>query len=269
MGPRVAVPSVRPRASGPGAGPSALWTAVQFLTRLPAPGPHAASAAQVGAALPYFPAVGLLLGLGLVALDAALGTVLAPPVVDALLVATLVVLSGALHLDGLVDTWDAVAAPVSPQARLALMHDSRARDAGTLAACLLVLAKFAALRALPAAVRGPALLAAPLLARWAIVMAYWAYPYARRTPGASLALKAQATTPRVAAATLFTLVVLAVIVGPAAVLVLATVALGVHLLATWLQTRLPGLTGDTYGAIAEIVEAAALVLVPLAMGGYA
>src|SRR5207248_107480 len=81
-------------------------------------------------------------------------------------------------------------------------------------ACLVVLAKFAALGTLPAAVHAPALLAAPLLGRWAIVVAYWAYPYARRTPGASLALKAQATAPRAAAATLFALVVLVLTLGP-------------------------------------------------------
>jgi cobalamin synthase len=45
-------------------------------------------------------------------------------------------------------------------------------------------------------------------------------------------------------------------------------------LATWLLGRtimamIPGLTGDTYGAIAELVETLALVLVPLVTGGYA
>ena len=201
-------------------------------------------------------------------LDAVLRPLLAPPVVDALLVTTLVVLSGALHLDGLVDTCDAVCAPAGPETRLALMHDSRAHDAGTIAACLLLLAKFAALRALPATARVPALLAAPLLARWAIVVAYWAYPYARSTPGASLALKTHASTARVAAATLFTLAALVLAIGPGALLVLGGAGLAIHLLAAFIRTRLPGLTGDTYGAIAELVETLALVLVPLALGGY-
>jgi adenosylcobinamide-GDP ribazoletransferase len=244
-------------------------TALQFLTRLPAPYPHAASAAQLGAALVYFPAVGALVGLLLVALDAALQPLLAPPVVDALLVATLVVVSGALHLDGLVDTSDAVCARATPAARLALMHDSRAHAPGTIVACLVILAKFAAFGALPAAARAPALLVAPLLGRWAIVAAYWAYPYARQTPGASLALKAQATAPRAAAATLFALVVLALALGPASLLVLAGAGAAVHLLATAFRARLPGLTGDTYGAIAELVETLTIVLVPLAVTRYA
>jgi adenosylcobinamide-GDP ribazoletransferase len=171
-----------------------FWFALQFLTRLPTPRLHATTAAQLGSALPYFPVVGLLLGGVLVALDAALRPLLAPSVVDALLVASLVVLSGALHLDGLVDTTDALCTTATPAARLALMHDSRAHDAGTLAACFLLLIKFTALQVLPAEARVPALLAAPLLGRWANVAAYWGYPYARRTPGASLALKQHATT---------------------------------------------------------------------------
>jgi adenosylcobinamide-GDP ribazoletransferase len=242
---------------------------LQFLTRLPAPRPHAASADHLGVALPYFPVVGLLLGAMLVALDLALRALLAPAVVDALLVGALVVLSGALHLDGLVDTCDAVCTSATPEARLALMHDSRAHDAGTVAACLLLLGKFAALQALPGAARLPALLLAPLLARWAIVVAYWGYPYARRTPGASLALKRQATTPRLLAATAAALVALGLAVGLAGPLVLAASGLAIHLAASFVRARLPGLTGDTYGAIAELVEALALILVPLALGGYA
>jgi adenosylcobinamide-GDP ribazoletransferase len=241
---------------------------VQFLTRLPAPRPHAPSAAQLGGALPYVPAVGLLLGALLVGLDLALRPLLAPAVVDALLVGALVVLSGALHLDGLVDTCDAVCTTATPQARLALMHDSRAHDPGTIAACLLLLGKFAALQVLPDAVRLPVLLVAPLLGRWAIVAAYSAYPYARQTAGASLALKAGATTPRLLAATGFTLAALWLALGLVAPLALAGAALGVHLLASAIRTRLPGLTGDTYGAIAELVEVLALALVPLAVGGY-
>jgi adenosylcobinamide-GDP ribazoletransferase len=245
-----------------------FWIALQFLTRLPAPSPHVPSASYLGAALPYFPAVGLLLGGLLVALDAVLRPILAPAVIDALLVTALVVLSGALHLDGLVDTCDAVCARATPEARLALMHDSRAHDAGTVAACFVLLAKFAALQALPPAARTAALLAAPLLGRWAIVAAYWAYPYARTTPGASLALKAQATTPRLLAATAFAAAALLAAGGPLALIALGGAAATVHLLATWLRTRLPGLTGDAYGAIAELVETLTLVLIPLALTPY-
>jgi adenosylcobinamide-GDP ribazoletransferase len=238
---------------------------VQFLTRLPVPRPHVTSADQLGQALPCFPLVGLLLGAGLVALDAALRPLLADGVADALLLAALVVASGALHLDGLVDTCDAVCTRTTPEGRLALMRDSRAHDPGTVAACLLLLGKYAALQALPAPVRLPTLLVAPLLARWAIVAAYWGYPYARQTPGASLALKAGATTPRLLAATAFALAGTLAALGPAGLLAFVGVVGTVHLLACAIRTRLPGLTGDTYGAIAEIVEALALVLVPLAL----
>jgi adenosylcobinamide-GDP ribazoletransferase len=246
-----------------------FWFALQFLTRLPTPRLHATTAAQLGSALPYFPVVGLLLGLFLVALDAALRPLLAPSVVNAVLVGSLVVLSGALHLDGLVDTTDALCTTATPAARLALMHDSRAHDAGTLAACFLLLIKFAALQVLPAEVRVPALLAAPMLGRWANVAAYWRYPYARSTPGASLALKQHATTRCMVGSTAFTLGALLLIVGAPALLVLLGAGATVHALALLVRARLPGLTGDAYGAITEVTETLGLVLVPLALGGYA
>lgn len=202
------------------------------------------------------------------ALDLALRAVLAPAVVAALLVSALVLLSGALHLDGLVDTWDALCADATPAERLALMHDSRARDPGVIAACALLLGKYAAILLLPDAVRLPALLVAPLLGRWANVLAYAAYPYARATPGMSLGLKAGASAPRLLAATGFTLAALLLALGPAGALVLGGAALAVHGAAQAIRVRLPGLTGDTYGAITEGVETLALVLVPLAAGGY-
>ena len=226
------------------------------------------SATQLGAALPFFPAVGLLLGALIAAGDWALRPLLAPTVTSALCVVALVVLSGALHLDGLVDTCDALALDAAPATRLQLMRDSRARDPGALAASLLLLGKFAAIVLLPEAIRTSALLLAPLVGRWANVAAYWGYPYARRTPGASLALKQGATTSRLLVATAFTLGVLVAVLGPTGGLVLLGAAAITHLVATLSRWRLSGLTGDVYGAVTELVEACTLVLVPLAVGGY-
>lgn len=226
------------------------------------------SAAQLGVALPFFPAVGLLLGALVATGDGALRALLAPAVVSALVVVALVVLTGALHLDGLVDTCDALCLHASPAERLALMHDSRARDPGAIAACLLLLGKFAAILLLPEAVRTSALLVAPLVGRWANVAAYWGYPYARRTPGASLALKQGATGARMLAATAFTLGSLLLVLGPAGGLVLLGAAALTHGVACLSRQRLGGLTGDVYGAITELVETAALVLVPLAVSAY-
>ena len=78
--------------------------ALQFLTVLPAPR-REITAAGFGQSLTYFPLVGLILGVILLVLNFALTIILPPPVVNALLIIALVVLTGAHHLDGLIDTF--------------------------------------------------------------------------------------------------------------------------------------------------------------------
>ncbi len=90
--------------------------AVAFLTRLPVGG-GALNTQELSRAALWFPAVGLLVGGVMGGVRALAGTVLdpAPATVLALLAAMLV--TGALHEDGLADAADAIGAHVPPAAR--------------------------------------------------------------------------------------------------------------------------------------------------------
>jgi adenosylcobinamide-GDP ribazoletransferase len=82
-----------------------LLIALQFLTRLPVKAGDW-SDRDIGRSMLFYPLVGLLLGLALASVTAALHG--APPgVVAAVLLALWVVATGALHLDGLADSADA------------------------------------------------------------------------------------------------------------------------------------------------------------------
>src|SRR6266487_277320 len=96
----------------------AVPAALEFLTpiRVHAGGPLPDEA--VGSSSAFFPLVGLLLGLMLVAIDRLLTPVLPSDVVNALLVAFLAAASWLLHLDGLADTVDGVLGGRSPSRRL-------------------------------------------------------------------------------------------------------------------------------------------------------
>ena len=59
------------------------------------------------------------------------------------------------------------------------MRDPRAGSYGVVAVVLLLALKIAALGSLPPALRMPALIVAPCLGRWGIVLATGAFPYAR------------------------------------------------------------------------------------------
>src|SRR5207245_2518148 len=110
--------------------------ALQILTRLPSPVPRDRGLASVASSTGWFPAVGAALGLGLVAFDALLSPLLERPVVDGLLIALLVGVTGAFHLDGLIDSVDGLTTGPDPAHRLAAMRDAVAGSAGAVAACL-------------------------------------------------------------------------------------------------------------------------------------
>lgn len=237
-----------------------LTAAFGFLTCLPVPNRAAGGATDLGRALPYFPLVGLALGGVLVLLDGALAPLVGRPLLDFVLLATLVLLSGGLHLDGLVDTADGLLGLGPAERRLAAMRESWAGPRGAVAALGQLLVQYAALASLPPDQRGPALLLAPLLGRWAIVWAYVAFPYARRTAGLSLALKQGATPAAGAAATAFAVLAASLVAGPAGPGLLGLAWLVTTGAGRLAQRRLGGMSGDVYGALEQVVESLTLLL---------
>ncbi len=243
------------RRSGP-------WAAIQFLTRLPVP--HSLTRADdFASALAWFPAVGLLLGAILATADALLRLAFDPLVVAALDVVLLLGLTGALHADGLVDTADAAFATATPERRLKIMRDPHAGSFGVAALASILLLKVAGVDALPSAERASALVLAPLLGRWAIVVVATCFPYGRPT-GLGAPLK-QAATPRTLLLASLLPLAVAAAAWPAGLALLLAAAGVAWLVGRWLVGKLPGLTGDSYGAVCEVVEAATLLLAtPLA-----
>jgi len=240
--------------------PGDLLEALGFLTRLPLPGSRRARGPAE--ALAAFPLAGCVLGLLLALFDAGLGLTRLPPFTrDALVVVALVLLTGGLHLDGLMDTCDGLFGGHDPEQRLLIMRDSRVGSFGVLGAACVILLKLAGLVALhgpgPGFNRVAALVLAPTLGRWALVLAAALYPPAR-PEGLGAAFHAGVTPPRMAVAAGATALV-AVAAGRLA----GVLALAVSCAVTWLLGRvvmgkIPGLTGDTYGAIAELNEVATL-----------
>ena len=164
--------------------------------------------------------------------------------------------SGALHLDGFLDACDGLLGGQTPQARLEIMKDERVGAFALAGGILLLLMKYSAL----AGIEGisPALILAPVLSRWAMAAAIFAFPYAR-PEGLGKAMKDHTTMRQVLVATLFATGISVFILGWPG-LAAAGLALLVMLGAARITLRrIPGLTGDLYGAINELVEAAVLL----------
>ncbi|MBA1272602.1 adenosylcobinamide-GDP ribazoletransferase [Stutzerimonas azotifigens] len=238
----------------------ALLIAVQFLTCLPVrlagmPAPDA-----MGRSLLYYPLVGAMLG---VLLYLAAGMLDGAPALlqAALLLALWVGLTGALHLDGLADSADAWLGGFGDRERtLAIMKDPRSGPAAVVVLVLTLLLKCAALFALIEQQQLVALLLVPILGRSALLALFLSTPYVR-AGGLGQALTEY--LPRgPAKAVLAAVALFALALGGGWPLLVGVVLF--MLLRQWMVARLGGTTGDTAGALLELLECA--LLVSLALG---
>ena len=107
----------------------------------------------------------------------------------------------------------------------------------------------------------------PVLSRWTMVYAIFAYPSARRT-GMGQIFKEQVNRWEMIIATLLAVAISVALMKLWGLALMAAIWLIVLILASFLKGRLGGLTGGTYGALNEVVEVFVLILVPLVVGGY-
>jgi adenosylcobinamide-GDP ribazoletransferase len=210
-------------------------------------------------AMAWFPVVGLMLGGVLALADVGLRALFPPLVGAALLLATWVVLTGALHLDGLLDCCDGLLAARPPEKRLEILRDTRVGAFAVVGAVCLLLVKFAALVELAPDHRISALLAIPALARAAMVYAARAYPYARSGPGLGRLFREALTWREVAFAAAVAVAAAGLALGTLGLALALCVLLMTVAIAWWVRRRIPGLTGDVYGAINELTEVGALL----------
>ena len=240
--------------------------ALQFLTIIPVGVAGEFTPRTMGRAMAWFPVIGLLLGGCLAGADLLLRALLPPATSAALLLGTWVALSGGLHLDGFLDCCDGLLAERAPDRRLEIMRDPRVGAFAVVGAVCLLLVKFAALSELPPDVRPAAILVTPALSRAAMVFSARAYPYARTGPGLGQVFRQDLTWRHV------TIAGMVAVLAAGAILRLAGLALVIFgclltVMVSWLvRRRIPGLTGDVYGAINELVEAGALLFMLVLWG---
>jgi adenosylcobinamide-GDP ribazoletransferase len=207
----------------------------------------------------FFPLIGLLIGAIVWGLDRGLRPFCPPSLVSVMVVAALAVLSRALHLDGLADTADGLLGSSERQRSLEIMKDSAIGTFGALAVIGVLLLKIRALDLLQGGYRGMALLLGPMLSRWAcVVMAYASRP--ARAEGLGAAFVRGVQFREFGFTSVFTLAVmfsLVEIVGLIVLVPLAGVIIGFTL---YCHRRLGGATGDTLGALGELVETIVLCL---------
>ena len=248
--------------------------AISFLSRLPVPDRYfAGHDGSLSRTVAAFPLAGLLIAVPAGLILFLLSSAGASPLLTALIaICVQIMLTGALHEDGLSDTADGLGGGLTRDKALAIMKDSRIGTYGALALILSVALRVAALsillQVLPPLAASLSWLAAAVASRTLMVWHWSSLPPARAD-----GVAASAGTPEPEATRN------GLILGGAITLVLNLAALPFH---TWFlaagisllgvgaftrhcRKRLQGHTGDTIGASQQLCESAFLVTLAMTL----
>lgn len=259
--------------------PNQLIIALSFLTRIPlfALGDLAfrdankkapANDRKYSLCVLYFPIVGLLVaviavGVGIVAQYAGLP----PLIIAALIVVSMICLTGAMHEDGLADCCDGFFAITNRERRIEIMHDSANGTFGTLAIVFSVLVRVILIASIIThAVDFNYIIVAVVLSRGALPLMMASLPFAQ-----SGGLAQHFGRPPIILALISWLIGLSVIYyfipDLYAVCLLAITSIGAALIVGWMAwQKIGGQSGDVIGALQQITEITALAVLICLMG---
>lgn len=236
--------------------------AMQFLTIIPLPFRFQWQRDDLGRSLAVFPLAGLTIGALLAGLNLLTAPLLARPLNDLLLITALAAMTGGLHMDGLADVCDGIAARGSRERFLAIMKDSNVGAIGAVGLVLGILLKWQALVAIPEEHKWQVLLLFPALARYCQVQTIVGGKSAR-SDGLGSTMVAGAGLGRLLMAWSVTAATAWLLLGVYGLLVLVAAMLVGWLTRAWFNRKIGGITGDVIGCINELVEILTLVLIPL------
>ena len=259
-----------------------LRSAIGFLTILPLAPRDAPS--SMSSARGWFPVVGLLLGVILVCVEfltmimfgadvpgrsagwMTYNAISIFPITlwSILLIVVLVAMTRALHLDGFMDSCDALLGGFDRERRLAILRDPHVGAFAVIGVvCLLLIKVYALLGLSPVGIeRMPILLLFPCLSRWAMLLTMELFPYARSNGLGTPFLENGRSSVRwqLILGFMFTLVVSVALAGIGGIVLLAAACIVAWGVGKWATKLLGGVTGDIYGAVNEITEVVVIIL---------
>ncbi len=235
--------------------------AFSFLTTLPS-GSFSAEVPEetLGKTQAWFPLVGFLLGLILLAAGLFFNLFLTPAIVAALILLVHFLLTGGFHLDGIADTADGLMSGRMDREKIfSIMKDSFLGSMGATALILLLLLKFSALLTIvkdcPLSI-----ILFPVFGRYAIIQLTFSSEYARAEGGLGAIFTNHCGVRElsIAAITAFTAGLL--FAGFAGLLSFFVIVLYVILVRYGARRKLGGVTGDILGFTCESSEALTLIM---------
>jgi len=236
-----------------------LRLALSFLTIVPTR-IDAAGESDVAASMAWFPLVGLLMGVAIALEDRVASFLLGPDVRAAIVVLSITLLTGAVHLDGLADTADALGAGRDRARALDILRDSRIGTFGTIALFFALGLKVLVLANVFGRRRLAALILAPMLARWAMVAVSYKIDYLRSS-GAGSSMLGRGSDRNLAIASIVSIVAIIPFHSRKVIMTYAIVVVATIAMRSFYRRWLGGITGDLIGACGEVVEVLAMIII--------
>lgn len=240
-----------------------LIIALQFLTRIPIKIKVDFTPRNMGKSMFFYPIIGSLIGLFLVGLNSLFGVFWSNLVVKGLLLVSMIIITGGLHLDGYMDTIDGIFSGRNKEKTLDIMRDSRVGAHGVTGAFTLLLLKFLFLTEITPQIQLEALVLMPIFSRWAMVYASAFYPYARKGEGLGKAHAEFVGKREIIFTSLWSIFLSTILLGINGIITFILVWITTILIIKVIIKRIDGLTGDCYGAINEVIEVASLLILTL------
>ena len=262
---------------------------LSFMTRIPMPKTEY-DEEKLGKSMKYFPVVGIIVGFILLFFCIIFNFILKNisysavlPLMIIVVILTDLITTGALHLDGLADTFDGIFSYRSKHKMLEIMKDSRLGSNGALALILYFLLKFILLFSLIIESREGAIYAImtyPVVSRFCSVVSCASSPYARGSGMGKTFVDNTKTCGLIVATVITLLYTIGMIFMPFVlftnyslpiqiimksiliiVIVVALSALFAYAFSKLIERKIGGITGDTLGALLEISSLLYIVLI--------
>ena len=268
---------------------------LSFMTRIPMPKTEY-DEEKLGKSMKYFPVVGIIVGLILLFFcivftfifkNLTYSAVL--PLMIIVVILTDLITTGALHLDGLADTFDGIFSYRSKHKMLEIMKDSRLGSNGALALILYFLLKFVLLFSLTIESREATIyviMTYPVVARFCSVVSCASSPYARGSGMGKTFVDNTKTCGLIVATVITLLYTVGMVFIPfifftnyslsiqfiiqtilVILVIVALLALFAYAFSKLIERKIGGITGDTLGALLEISSLVYIFLI-LVMPGF-
>ena len=236
---------------------TSFLVALQFLTRIPVKLKQKSTEKQTAQSLLFYPLIGLFIGLLLYSLNTVLFET-NDMLRAVIILITWVSITGALHLDGLADSADALVGGFGDKEKtLAIMKDPYCGPVGVVSLVLILLLKLSMIFSITEQ-NNYLLILAPCLARSSILWSFISTPYVRNNGlGSTMAKHLSSQKAYISLATVGCISL--IVFGWAGAIILLSSFLIVYLLKKIMMDRIGGMTGDTLGAQIEILEASILL----------